>query len=627
MADGFSASAYAIAAAPLSLPPRYQSSQPSSPVSPTTSSAKTRSRLPFRHARTSSGSRIETKAHETLFSSSSASSASDCAVDRPTTTTAADAASVAGAGAGVGTVAVAVAVAGGQVQDICNGRLRRPSHRLHLPLAGDSGASVASGASQLHGLASPKPHWSDQAALYFGRRSSDHKYRTSQEADSHSPLRPNDAAMYSELDASAKSLTPRAMNPPFARTESVSSNSGATSLSTRTMISTDPSASGDKDTAMRPFVLRNGRTYLNDPSLPYPLPSDLTELHRQCLRTLLLIQVFGAPVCSPSLIAKPPMRVLEVGCGSGFWSMMCHRFFKSRGHGGISFTGVDIAPLAPGSANIASDSTKPDRDMKWRFVNHDLRSLPWPLPQEEYDLIMVKDMSLVTTNIQQQPFIDEYIRLLRPGGTLEIWESDHTIRMLRPHVPGSGTGDDSEEQETASRLGSYVMNANTPLSAPLNTFLVEYNHWVSRSLEARDLSAVPCTLIGPMLLQEAEILTDVRSRRLAIPLSEVRWEREGVGGVVTKDGKSYVEMKGKGAPHQKVEKKSLSSAQAALRKTALLTVVQQIQALEPMLREVSGKSIDEWDLWLGKMMGDLMSESGTSWGECLEVGAWWAKKQ
>jgi hypothetical protein len=263
--------------------------------------------------------------------------------------------------------------------------------------------------------------------------------------------------------------------------------------------------------------------------------------------------------------------------------------------------------------------------MKWTFVQHDLRQRPWPLPDGEYDLVMVKDMSLATPNMQYQAFVDEYIRLLRPGGTLEMWESDQNIRMLRPHVPGSSSNDDTEEQEAASSLGAYVMTSNTPLSAPLNTFLVEYNHWLSRALESRELTAVPCTLIGPMLLQEADTLTEVRSKRLAIPLSEVRWEREGVGGVVTKDGKSYVEMKGK-APHKNVEKKSLTSGQAALRKTALLTVVQQAQALEPILREVSGKSIDEWDVWLGKMMGDLMSESGTSWGECLEVGAWWAKK-
>ncbi len=73
--------------------------------------------------------------------------------------------------------------------------------------------------------------------------------------------------------------------------------------------------------------------------------------------------------------------------------------------------------------------------------------------------------------------------------------------------------------------------------------------------------------------------------------------------------------------------KGLEAAAAALRRTALLTVVQQIQSLEPMLREAGGKSQDEWDTWVGKMMNDLVRENGTSWGECLEVGAWWARKR
>lgn len=417
------------------------------------------------------------------------------------------------------------------------------------------------------------------------------------------------------------------MNAHAASAESVSSASGTISLSARTAMASDPSATGDSPLASRPFVLRNGRTYLNDTALPYPLPSDLTELHRQSLRTLLLIQLFGAPVCSPSLTKRPPRRVLEIGCGSGFWSMMCHRYFKGRGHGGISFTGIDIAPLSPGSASMPSDAAKPDRDMKWQFINHDLRQMPWPLPTEEFDLVMVKDMSLAMTNVQHQEFIDEYLRLLTPGGTLEIWESDHLIRMLRPHIPGSAQTGDADEQEAAASLGAYIMSSNTPLSAPLNPFLVEYNNWLTRALETRNLSAVPCTIIGPALLQESEILTDVRSRRLAVPLSEVRWEGQGLGAVVTRDGRSNAETKGKGIPSTKAEHRTLTAGQHAVRKTALLTVVQQVQALEPILREVSGKSQDEWDVWLGKMMSDLMGDGGASWGECLEVGAWWAKKR
>lgn len=415
------------------------------------------------------------------------------------------------------------------------------------------------------------------------------------------------------------------MNAPTLSAESVSSASGTTIHSARTNMTSDAQGLGDNSLLSRPFIQRNGRTYLNDPALPYPLPSDLTELHRQSLRTLLLIQMFGAPVCSPSLSKKPPRRVLEIGCGSGFWSMMCHRYFKGLFKDDkISFTGIDIAPVSPGSANLAADATQPDREMNWEFVNHDIRQMPWPFSSEEFDLIMVKDMSLAVTHGQNQDFIDEYLRLLRPGGTVEIWESDHLIRMLRPHVPGSAsTADEADEQEAASSLGAYVMSPNTPMSAPLNPFLVEYNTWLTRAFEIRDLSAVPCAYIGPVLLQESETLTEVRSRRLAIPLSEVRWEREGVGGILTRDGTQTGEAQGK---EQKSER-TLAAGQIALRKTALLTVVQQVQALEPILREAGGKSQDEWDVWLGKMMGDLMSENGASWGECLEVGAFWARKR
>ncbi|KAK3685380.1 hypothetical protein B0T22DRAFT_382282 [Podospora appendiculata] len=448
------------------------------------------------------------------------------------------------------------------------------------------------------------------------------------------------------------------------RSESVSSISGATTVSNRTMLSSEPPSSAEfAAQQLRPFVVRNGRTYISDQTLPYPLPVDLEELHRQSLRTLLLIQLFGGPICSPAFASKPPKRVLEVGCGSGFWSMMCYRHYESQGQqSDISFTGIDIAPIAPGAsgsgtiisgsgnrasassaAGVASADGRPAAGgMNWRFVQHDLRRLPWPFQDGEFDLVMVKDMSLATTTVMQQTLIDEYLRILTPGGTIEMWESDHTLRMLRPHVPeppvplGANVSSDDEsnssssenEQKEIANLGAYVMTANTPLSAPLNNFLVEYNGWVLRALEKNSLSPVPCTVIGPLLVQEAEILTGVESRRLAVPLSEVRWEREGVGGVVTKDGKSYIETKGRrGGKEGVAAGKALEPGAAALRRTALLTVVQMIQSLEHVLREVSGKSQDEWDAWLGKMMIDLVRENGTSWGECLEVGAWWARKR
>ncbi|KAI2621026.1 hypothetical protein GGS26DRAFT_584239 [Hypomontagnella submonticulosa] len=415
-----------------------------------------------------------------------------------------------------------------------------------------------------------------------------------------------------------------------------SSAEGSIAPST-TSNSTKPSSS----VPAKPFIIRNNRTYINEPSLLYPLPVDLAELHRQSLRTLMLFQLFGGPTTAPEFSNKPPSRVLEVGCGSAFWSMMCHRYFAQHGHSSISFTGLDIVPLVGSGLD---QNWKPDKDMRWRFVQHDMRRRPWPLADNEFDLIMVKDVSLAHSTFMRDPqqLFEEYVRILKPGGVIEFWESDHTIRMLRPHVlktpvvaradSDSDSDDSSEEEDDAEKLGAYVMTNNTPLSAPLNPFLVEYNGWAAKGLDALGLSAVPCTLIGPYLLQEADTLMEVRSKRLAVPLSEIRWEREGVGGVVTKDGKSYIDsMKRGGRPvdarGDKSRGKGLTAAQAALRRTALETVVGMILCLEPVLREVSGKSQDEWDGWSGKMMNDLLREGGTSWGECLEVGAWSARKK
>lgn len=433
----------------------------------------------------------------------------------------------------------------------------------------------------------------------------------------------------------------------------------------------------------KPFVTKsNGRTYLSDPTLPYPLPVDLHELHRQSLRTLLLFQLFGGPVCSPVLANSPPTRVLDLGCGYGFWSMMCHSYFSRKGHPNISFTGLDIAPLggiagmphpgtavAPtaskdrGSASAASGNwaeQPPDKNMNWNFVQHDLRSVPLPFPDDEFDLIMCKELSLVTKIPESQVFMDELLRILKPGGVLETWDCDHPIRMLRPHVPdtpttttaprifdpesntssnGSDTSNGSskkgEQESQVTELGAYYLGNNTPLSGPQNNYLIEYNSWIIKYTESQQLLNWPCANIGSYYIQEP-LLSGHGSKRLAIPLAEVRWEREGVGGVVTKDGKSYINSsKAIGRAASKAswqdtadrdKGKTLGSAQLALRQTALQTVLGFIEGMEPALREVSGKKQDEWDAWMGKLMKELVERDGANCGECLEVGAWWARK-
>ena len=362
-----------------------------------------------------------------------------------------------------------------------------------------------------------------------------------------------------------------------------------------------------------PFELRHGRRYLRE--LPYPLPVDLAEMQRQNLRTLLCCRVFGRAVCSPNVKKDVPQKVLEIGCGSAYWSATCHDYFTSLGHKNVSFTGVDVAPLAPDLKQ---------QGINWTFVQHDLRRLPFPFDDERFDLVMVKDMSLVLPlGMASDKFMDESIRILREGGTLEIWESDHVLRSLLPHPPA--TTKQRLEQEDAARTGTFLISPGTPFAPAQNKYLLQANTWIQEALDRRKLPPTPCARIAPILYQEPDDLGSIGSRRVAIPLGELRWERDGqTHSRNPSDAHDSVMSKGKGKIS---EKGRLTADQTALRQTALLTVLQTIESLEPILKEASGKNSEEWSYWWALMMGDLLDPSkATLTGECLEVGAWWATR-
>ncbi|KZF25030.1 SAM binding motif-containing protein [Xylona heveae TC161] len=372
---------------------------------------------------------------------------------------------------------------------------------------------------------------------------------------------------------------------------------------------------------MNTFAIRHCRRYLSDQTLPYPLPCDLPELHRQNLRTVLLTTVFGAPICSPALEAKPPRKVLDVCCGTGLWSSACHDYFSQKGYSDISFTGLDIAPVAP-------DLTA--QGINWRFVQHDLRNGPLPFADNEFDLVFVKDLSLVAPSPAPiQKLFEEYVRVLKVGGVLECWEADHTVRAILPNpppAPGVSAGD----QNQADATSTITTFSGTPFIVAQNQFLRDYNAWITKAFDKRTLTLVPCTIVGPMFVNESDVLKEIGSRRIAIPFGEINWEREGAAGLRGKTGDASKRQSPSDMASYSSSKiistsnRTLNSNQLAVRQTALVSFIQMIESLEPILKDVSGKSQDEWNRWWAAMMADL--SKGTSTSECLEVGAWWAQK-
>lgn len=388
------------------------------------------------------------------------------------------------------------------------------------------------------------------------------------------------------------------------------------STQTRASISSTSTASVKEDTSAtftNPFVLRHGRRYLRD--LAYPLPCDLPELQRQNLYTMLATSVLGRPLGSTPDPSHPPTRVLEIACGSGYWSSLCHAYLSDLGYDDVSFTGLDIVPLAGDLRRQGID---------WRFVQHDLRRVPLPFDDAEFDIVVMKDLSMVVPlGAPSQRTLDEATRVLKRGGTLEIWETDHLIRSILPHPPPP-PGKNPDDYDCAVATGTFLISPITPFTDVQNKFLQDSNAWIQEALDRRKLSPTPCARISQMLLQEVDVLCDVQNRRIAIPLGELRWEREARAERIPlkrRDSEAARGRKGGSALDT-----ILNEEQAALRYTALLVVIQRIESLEPLLKEVSGKTQEEWQRWWGWMMTNLLEAKGASSGECLEVGVWWCHK-
>jgi len=365
-----------------------------------------------------------------------------------------------------------------------------------------------------------------------------------------------------------------------------------------TATSSSSLASATDHTAYPLVRQNNDRIYFRDSENPYPLPCDLPEIHRQMLRSLLLMRVFGGPFCAPQLDENPPKRVLELACGSGFWSSTCHDYFARKGHTDISFTGLDIISVAP-------DIRK--QGINWQFKRHDLRKSRLPFPDGYFDFVFIKDAGLCPSSSAH--LLSEPLRVLKSGGILEVWDSDLVFRTLLPN-PAPAPGLSGKDQELADATATYTFSSATPFAKAQNKYLQDYNSWVEAALDRRKLTPLPCATIGLAFTTESDVFKSTDSRRIAIPLGEVRWEREGQG----KDTS--------GNP-----RKALSEDQLALRHTALLTVIHMIEGLEPILMEASGKSRDEWERWWAAMTADLFQKGGVASGECLEVSAWWGQKR
>ncbi|HJU18762.1 MAG TPA: class I SAM-dependent methyltransferase [Stellaceae bacterium] len=136
------------------------------------------------------------------------------------------------------------------------------------------------------------------------------------------------------------------------------------------------------------------------------------------------------------LAGKGPLDALDVGCGTGFLALE----LAARGH---RVTGIDFAPamLAEARGKAAA------RGLAIRFEEGDAEALPFPA--RHFDLVVSRH--LLWTLPHPEAAIDEWIRVLRPGGRLAVVDGKADPAAAEP-LPRHNAHNSAEYRMIGDRL-------------------------------------------------------------------------------------------------------------------------------------------------------------------------------
>lgn len=336
--------------------------------------------------------------------------------------------------------------------------------------------------------------------------------------------------------------------------------------------------------------------------MDYPLPIDLHQTHSDILNSELNCLIFGGPFLTKSFDDSLPLRVLELCCDTGWWSATtdCHFQQQHNGHR-AEFVGLDVKPIPTGVEAAYRES-----GMKWQFIQHDINDLPWPMADGSFDLVMARNLCLTLDCTKYSETVQEYVRVLKPGGILELWEQDTTIRALRPKVRDRAAEPISVE---LAQLGLYPVLDNSAFGRAADCHVADFNGWIKSGLADLRLPTEPCSYIeamfGAHLVEGSEKLEMQIKKRAAVPLAgePLIWEMDGS------------------------RPRELGNDQKAVRCMALEGLIALVEAFQPVLRTKSGANQAAWDAWLDKAKKDWLAKGGFAKGECLEFGAWSLRKR
>ncbi|KAG2229790.1 S-adenosyl-L-methionine-dependent methyltransferase [Thamnidium elegans] len=154
-------------------------------------------------------------------------------------------------------------------------------------------------------------------------------------------------------------------------------------------------------------ILENGREYYDNENIAYLLPHDIDECGRLEKQHRVFKYIFQKNFWAPVRTQlEEGITVLDSGCGPGSWTLDMAKDFPNS-----KFHGVDISNFFP-------DETKPNN---CEFI---IGNLTETLPFEDntFDYVHQRLLILGLTNSGWEKCLSELLRVLKPGGYIEILE-------------------------------------------------------------------------------------------------------------------------------------------------------------------------------------------------------------
>jgi ubiquinone/menaquinone biosynthesis C-methylase UbiE len=111
-----------------------------------------------------------------------------------------------------------------------------------------------------------------------------------------------------------------------------------------------------------------------------------------------------------SHIEMPPARVLDIGCGSGVWSLaIAGRFHRTR------VTGLDLAEVLHAFEARAAEMGLADRI---ETLSGDVHTVP--IPSRTFDLVLIANVLRIEEPAQAKHIIERAAEALKPNGLLVV---------------------------------------------------------------------------------------------------------------------------------------------------------------------------------------------------------------